>query len=134
MYNSLNLGVNSSERQYKYMVTIRKFQTKHKVVMTDIHTVLDYIIKKYPSLRFMQTVYEVDPTYQQLHAHSIVFLHQQIKFASISRCGDFRIYWRPIFDLKGARSYLTKVVKSQKIQQNILLHNLISCSKTRSKK
>ncbi len=125
MYNSLNLGANSSERQYKYMVTIRKFQTKDKVFVSDIQTVITFLENKFSTLQFKQIVYEVDSTYNQLHFHAIVYISQRIKFAQTSRCGNFRIYWRPIFDLKGARSYLTKIVKTQQIQKQILNRNLL---------
>ncbi len=123
MYKSLLARSDPRERQYKYMVTIRKFQVKAKVLLDEIHSVLHYIKEKHPSIVYKQTVYEIDPKYGQLHAHSIVYISEKIVFASISKCGSFRIYWRPIFDLKGARRYLSKVVKTQEIQKEILKRN-----------
>ncbi len=122
-----NLGDSTAETRqwYKYMVTIRKFQVKDKVMVDELNQVIRYIIRLYPSIKCRKTVYEVDPTYGQLHCHAIVCVNTRIKFASVSKYNNFRIYWRPIFDMKGAKSYLTKVVKSQKIQKQIINRNLL---------
>ncbi len=126
MSKSINLGDSTTRlyNRYKYMVTVAKNQKRDKVLLDEIHSVLHYITQCYPTIEFKETVYEI-AKYNQLHSHSIVFINKKIRYASISKYNDFRIYWRPIFDLKGARSYLTKVVKNQKIQKQILNRNLL---------
>ncbi len=125
MYKHHNLGERLAERQYKYMLTVRKYQVKDKVFIDELQQVIAFINRSYPSCQFMQTVYEVDPTYNQLHLHAIVYFNHKFRYSSVSRYKNFRIYWRPVFDLKGARAYLNKVVKSSKIQRHILNRNLL---------
>ncbi len=91
------------------MITIRKYQVKDDVSKNELYAALDYVSAKFPSIQFKQTVFEIDPNYSQLHAHSIVFLKEKVEWATVSSFKDFRIYWRPIFDLRGARDYLNKV-------------------------
>ncbi len=129
MNKHLKLGDSTTRqyitKRYRYMITIRKHQVKDKVLLDEIHSVLHHIQLLYPNIRFMQTVYEIDPKYEQLHCHSIVHVNTKIRFASISKFKGFRIFWRPIFDIKGARSYLTKVIKTNKQQKILLNRNLL---------
>ncbi len=116
----------SEQRQYKYMVTIRKHQVKDFVTCSQLRKILDnLLIHKlgWADTIIENVVYEIEPTYMQMHLHGILYSKRSFNYTRYTCSGDFRIHFRKVYDLEGAIEYLTKQVPNQYIQSQKRLEN-----------
>ncbi len=112
---------------YRYMITIRKHQVKDYVSKEDLDIVYNKLNTKLLNDNIKQiykkVVYEIDPHYNQLHSHCLLYISQRPLFKRYSSFIGFRVFWRPIYDLKGAIGYLEKDAYNEFAQELILIEN-----------
>ncbi len=110
-------------RQFLYMVTIHKYQKKDFVTHIEILEVVNWLYSRIPFMKTKNLVFEIDHKYLQLHGHCFVRTNEPISFKKHCKHNGFGVYWRPIYDYKGACDYLKKQVKNKYEQDQILLEN-----------
>ncbi len=122
-----------TKREYIYMITIRKHQVKDFVDVGVLRTILDNLIINrlgWTSCHVDNVVFEVDPTYLQLHLHCILYSKRDFRYSKYTSAGfgEFRVHFRKVYDLDGAKGYLKKQswnpwVQEQLISENYYNHN-----------
>ncbi len=115
--------IDNSMHKYVYMLTIAKHQVKTYVQKEDITETVSLLKRKLVQLRTHETCYELSPKYHQLHAHIIVSTPKKVYYKDNCSINGFRLQWSPVFDIKGARNYLTKDATNQYEQEAILMEN-----------
>lgn len=113
-------------RQLIYMITIRKHQVKDYVSISDLRDVVIWLKCRLPFIKIDNVVYEIDSTYRQLHLHCILRSPLDFKYNQHTKCWGYRIHYRKVYDLSGARGYLSKQVSNIYEQQELLLDNYYS--------
>lgn len=115
-----------AKRQYIYMVTIRKHQVKDFVTVSDLTDRLTWLVTTLGrSVEFTidTTVFEVDPKYMQLHLHCILTATSNFKYYKLTKNKGFRIHFRKVYDLTGAKGYLMKQVRNDYVQDQLIDEN-----------
>ncbi len=110
-------------RQLIYMVTVRRHQVKDFVTVCDLLNVLDHLIIHdlgWASCSATNIVFEIDDTYHQLHLHCIFTSDRQFQYYKYTNPGAYRIHFRKVYDVIGARAYLEKQVKNEYIQDQLV--------------
>ena len=107
-----------------YMITIQKHKKTLYVTLADIQSVLETLKERFPSFQLGCHSYEVGDTYKQLHLHGICTLKESFYYKYNNSINGFRLQWRPLYNKKGALSYILKDTHGQKeIQDEILSLN-----------
>ncbi len=107
-----------------YMITIQKHKKTLFVSIDDIQSVLEVLKERFPSFVLGCHSYEIGTTYRQLHLHGIVTLKESFYYKYNNSINGFRLQWRPLYNKKGALSYILKDTHGQKeIQDEILSLN-----------
>ncbi len=115
--------MNNSMHKYVYMLTIAKHQVKKYIKKINILSVVSLLKKKLNLLRTHESCYELSPKYHQLHAHIIVSMPKKVYYKDNNSLDGFRLQWSPVFDINGARKYLTKDATNKYTQEAILMEN-----------
>jgi len=106
-----------------YLITIAKHQVKDYVHKSDLDNIVVRLKTKHDTLHVIDCVYEISDKYRQLHIHAIARLGHTISYKQNNSFNGYRVQWSPIYNWKGALSYLTKVVKSKYRQEQIFAEN-----------
>ncbi len=108
--------------KHRYMLTIAKHQVKDYVTKEDLMAIYRELSFKIPHMHLISMIYEISPTYRQLHAHALVYTKKAVYYRRHSSNGGFRLQWSPVFDEAGVNDYLQKDLKTRS-QDEILMEN-----------
>lgn len=108
------------------MVTIRKHKVKDFVDKYTLDAIHLQIKKRLNDFYMLNWCYEIDQ-YDSLHLHGLARTRKRVKYKSISKIADFRIFWRQITphngDIKKVQKYLKKQAHNAESQKEILTTN-----------
>ncbi len=101
-----------------YLITICKAQKLDYVDESELRSVMSYLFehKHY----FKDYTFERHGKYRQLHCHAIVDTQPIYKTFKVI---PFRVYYSPVYDIKGAMNYLHKDAYNRYRQEQILAEN-----------
>ncbi len=91
-----------------YFVTIQKPQKKEYVDATELHMVKKELKSKMPTMQVYKSTLELGKEYKQLHLHLLMRIAHSVYFKNYSKINGMRLYWRPIYNISGIDSYLSK--------------------------
>ncbi len=116
-----------TKREYIYLITIRKCQTNDFVTKCQLTCLLEKLLIKlgFRVDRITNIVYEL-AKYNQLHLHCIIYCNRSFRITHYNRMGQFFIHFKPVYDLGGAKGYLTKQVSCTARQDEVIIDNWYS--------
>ncbi len=125
MNHSVRAKPLGAERQYIYMVTIRKHRVKDFVSVFDLNQILEWLREQLRQLMIVTTtiVYEVDPVHLQLHMHCIIYGSKNFRYSRYTKYNGFRIHFVEVYNLLGIESYLRKQVTDEYRQDQLIDEN-----------
>ncbi len=106
-----------------YFITIEKAQKKDYVTPSELDTVLAELNEKIPDLQIISSVYELGGKYYQLHSHIIVSTFLDIYFKKYSKFGNFRVWWKAVYNKPCLNRYMLKQCHNSHEQENLLMIN-----------
>lgn len=107
----------------KYFITIAKHQVKDHVSKIDLMLIIHELKLRYPTLESHNMVYELSPTYRQLHCHFIAYTTEFIRYSDIKSINGYSIRVKPIYNLAKVCRYLRKQVVNKYEQEQLLIIN-----------
>lgn len=108
---------------YRYFITIRKHRVKEYVTKRELDMVR-YFLSCHINGAILDTVYEVDPVYHQLHMHLWVLSAVRIRYKDLSKVMGFRIYYRQIKgDINPLLRYMRKEDQNEVFIKNYYMNN-----------
>ena len=112
------------ERKYTYMVSVSHPQKKKWVSKLDLDHIMSTLHGRVP-YTLLLLKYELGKRYKQLHIHSIIEVHRKVQFKKeeLTRIGEFKVDWKPVFNLAGAINYMSKQSRNADEQAEILEQN-----------
>lgn len=128
MYRTAHLG---AKRRYDkvdtipntYLLTITKHQKKDYVSKENLNTVITELKLRLPTLHFTHYAYENSGYYKQLHFHGVCTARTGVSYRKNASIFGYQLMWKPVFNLAGAISYVTKEACSKASQADILVEN-----------
>ncbi len=93
-----------------YFITIRAHKVKDPVTCCKLSAVLNHLRHKVP-FHVINTCFEKDPTYNQLHAHAIVRSLHPIWYKGLTSYSGFRVFYQALDfqrDIHKAQVYCAK--------------------------
>ncbi len=120
--NKRSLG---AKRQFTYMVTIRKYKVLDFVSKGELTDLLTSLINRtrFPPCCVSNVVFEIEPTYKQLHLHCILATDTNFKYSRYTKAPGFRIHFRRVYDFAGCVDYLNKQVNNPWVQEQLISEN-----------
>ncbi len=107
-----------------YMLTVQKHKKTDFVSVDDLLSVFSVLHSRFPSFRVGSHSYEVGNKYHQLHFHGLVTLSESFYYKRNCSINGFHLQWRPLYNKKGALSYIFKDTHDNNaLQDNILITN-----------
>ncbi len=91
-----------------YFITIQKFQKLDYVSPAELDTVERFLRDDIKDLQILSKVYELGGKYYQLHTHLIISTFHDIYFKKYSKYGNFRVWWKPVYNERTLNQYFQK--------------------------
>ncbi len=111
--------------RYIYLITICKYQVKDFVQKYELENVLKnlYINKLGSEVIIDNIVYEISPTYKQLHLHCILYSKRNFRYNRFTKDGSFKVHFRRVYNLGTLKGYLLKQSCNTYSQDQTLIEN-----------